>query len=76
MEKHIIKYVTKVNGKYIMLYHESIVLNSIEDSMKVYVESLTTDIKLARIFYEWEEAVKVSELFGSSQYEEIIIKKI
>lgn len=76
MDKHIIKYQTKVNGDYVTLYHESIILNTIKDSMNVYVESLTTDIKLARVFYEWGEAVKVSELFDSLQYEQTIIKKI
>ena len=44
--------------------------------MNAYVESLTTDIKLARVFYEWEEAVKVAQLFDSLQYEQTIIKKI
>lgn len=76
MEKYLIQYATKVNGEYVTLYHESIILNTIKDSMNVYVESLTTDIKLARVFYEREEAFKVSQLFDSLQYEHTIIKKI
>jgi len=76
MDKHIIKYQTKVNGDYVTLYHESIILNITKDSMNVYVESLTTDIKLARIFYERGEAVKVAQLFDSLQYDKTIIKKI
>ena len=76
MEKYLIQYQTKVNGDYVTLYHESIIINTIKDSMNAYVESLTTDIKLARVFYEWEEAVKVAQLFDSLQYEQTIIKKI
>lgn len=76
MEKYLIQYQTKVNGEYVTLYHESIILNTIKDSMNAYVESLTTDIKLARIFYEREEAIKVAHLFDSLQYEQTIIKKI
>jgi hypothetical protein len=76
MEKYLIQYATKVNGEYVVLYHESIILNTIKDSTNAYVESLTTDIKLARVFYEWEEAVKVAQLFDSLQYDKTIIKKI
>lgn len=74
MEKYIIEYDSKVNGINIKLYHESININQHEDTMNVYVESLTTDIKIAKIFYDKEEAIKVSNLFAYEHQIPTIIK--
>jgi hypothetical protein len=73
MKKYIIKYNSKVNGINIKLYHESININTHKDTMNVYVESLTTDKKLAKVFYDKEEAIKVSNLFACEYQIPIII---
>ena len=74
MKKYIIKYLAKVNGVNIKLYHESININQNKDTMNVYVESLTTDIKIAKIFYDKGEAIKVSNLFAYEYQKPKIIK--
>jgi len=74
MERYIIKYNAKVNGINIKLYHESININQHEDTMNVYVESVTTDRKLAKVFYDKEEAIKVSNLFAYEYQKPTIIK--
>jgi len=77
MPNYIIKYKTKVDGiDDVVLYHESIIINTIKDTISTYVESLTTDIKLARGFFEKEEAMKVAGLFENNLYAHTIIKKI
>jgi len=77
MSNYIIKYKTKVDGiDNVILYHESIIINTIKDTISTYVESLTTDIKLARSFFEKEEAMKVASLFENNLYAHTIIKKI
>ena len=74
MDKYVIEYDSKVNGINIKLYHESININKNKDAMNVYVESLTTDIKIAKIFYDKEEAIKVSTLFAYEHQIPTIIK--
>ena len=63
MAKHIIKYQTMINGDTITTYHERIGINDNNETMNVYVEYLTSDIKMAMVFHDREEAVKISKLF-------------
>lgn len=65
MKKYIIEYTTKVNGENIKLYHCGISINKNKETMNRYVENLTTDIKLAIVFYDSEEANKISLMFFS-----------
>ena len=73
MKKFIIKYVTKIDGMEINTYHESISVNENLSTNNVYIESLTTDIKLAREFFDREEADKIANLFSSKYNKPSII---
>jgi hypothetical protein len=63
MQKYMIEYQTKINGGTIRAYHEKIGINDNSETMNVYVEYLTLDVKTAMVFHDREEAVKISKLF-------------
>lgn len=63
MQKYMIEYQTKINGGTIRTYHEKIGINDNSETMNVYVEYLTSDVKTAMVFHDREEAVKISKLF-------------
>ena len=73
MKKYIIEYTTKVNGEYIKLYHCDISINKNKETMNQYVETLTTDIKLALVFYDRDEADKISLIFSNPHHNPKII---
>ena len=64
MEKYIIQYKMKINGKMETVFHENITPSERTDTMNVYVEHLTSDKKKAKIFYDKEEAELVDKLFS------------
>jgi dsDNA-binding SOS-regulon protein len=77
MDKFIIKYTTRVNGEEKMAFHEKISLTNPNrlDIMNVYVEHISFDKSKAMVFYDREEAEKVSVLFGNSIHVGKVVKK-
>lgn len=73
MAKHIIEYKTKVDGEDKVTYHSHIAANESLSTNNVYVEHLTTKFKQSQIFYEYNEAKKVSELFANEFHVPTII---
>lgn len=73
MAKHIIKYQTMINGDTITTYHERIGINDNNETVNVYVEHLTSDVKKAMAFHDKEEAVKISKLFVSKYHDPYIV---
>ena len=63
-----------INGNIVELYHESISVSKNKQAMNVYVESLNSDIKLARRFYDYDESNKVAELFSRKHHEPEVIE--
>jgi dsDNA-binding SOS-regulon protein len=77
METFIIKYTTRVNGEDKMAFHEKISLTDPNrlDVMNVYTEHISFDKSKAMVFYDREEAEKVSVLFGNSIHVGKVVKK-
>lgn len=77
MDKFIIKYTTRVNGEDKTAFHEKISLTDPNrlDVMNVYTEHISFDKSKAMVFYDREEAEKVSVLFGNSIHTGKVIKK-
>ena len=73
MEKYIIKYRTKTNGKWVTVYHMDITENNNDETMNVYVEHLTRYKRKAKQFHEQGEAILVAALFENDyQLAEVI----
>lgn len=68
-----IAYETRLNGKEVMLYHESISINQDKTAMNVYKEWLTDDENDARVFHSREEAEGVASLFQNEIKKPILI---
>lgn len=75
MAKYIIEYTTTINGGKIKTYHEKISINDNLSANNIYVEHITPDIKKAIIFYDKDEAEKISNVF-SNKYNIPTIKSI
>lgn len=64
MEKFIIQYDMKVDGKRIVAYHQDIEANTSKETMNAYVEHLTKDRSRARRFFQKEEAIRIANVFS------------
>jgi hypothetical protein len=67
MKKYIIEYKSRFNGEDKTTYHSEIKPTNKYDMAltNVYTESVVTDKKKAKVFWEFEEASKVSKLFAN-----------
>jgi len=77
METFIIKYKSRVDGEEKTTFHEKISLTDPNrlDVMNVYTEHISFDKSKAMVFYDREEAEKVSVLFGNSIHTGKVVKK-
>lgn len=74
MDKYIIQYTMRINGVNGQItYHETIKESTRLDTNNVYVEHLTTERKLAKRFYDIEEAEAVAKMFTRSYQKSTIL---
>lgn len=72
METWIIKYNSKINGKFEVVYHEDIKNSTNKEAMNVYVEHVTSDKRKAKRFYDKDEAQHVANWFSSFSTSQVI----
>ena len=68
MHTYKIQYKTLVNGVWEITYHNSIIVNQNTEAMNVYSESIIYSEDLAKVFYDKDEAIKISNLFSSAYH--------
>jgi hypothetical protein len=71
----VIKWRTKVNGKWATMYHSDIIKSKDLGQNNIYSESIYLEIDKAAVFYDKDEALRVIDMFMNEFHIGQIIEK-